>query len=70
MHFEFEFKYECMQGVPPYVQANKQTLKHTILHLWFYFYVGLFILIPRLINYVCVLLCKVLKSSKFIGFLN
>jgi hypothetical protein len=54
MHFEFEFKYECMQGVPSCVQASKQTLKHTIIHLWFYFYVGLFILIPRLINCVCV----------------
>jgi hypothetical protein len=37
MQFEFEFKYECMQGVPPYVQASKLTLKHTILHLLFLF---------------------------------
>ena len=49
-------------------QANIQA--HNSISIVFYSYVDLFILIPRLINFVCGLLCKVLKSSNFQWFLN
>ena len=45
-------------------QANTQA--HNPTHIISNFYVGLFILIPRLINYICWFLCKVLKSSNFL----
>jgi len=47
-------------------QANIQA--HNSISIVFYSYVDLFILIPRLINYVCGLLCKVLKVQIFTGF--